>query len=63
MSNSRVDFPGGSDGKESAWNAGDGFDPWVVLKIFGGKNPESFKRENLNLSHTDIALHCIRNYE
>ena len=23
-------FPGGSDGKESAWNMGDlGFDPWV----------------------------------
>jgi len=25
-----VGFPGGSDGKESAWNVGDpGFDPWV----------------------------------
>ena len=22
-------FPGGSEGKKSAWNAGDGFDPWV----------------------------------
>ena len=22
-------FPGGSDGKESAYNAGEGFDPWV----------------------------------
>ena len=26
-------FPGGSDGKESACNAGDlGFDPWVCLE-------------------------------
>ena len=27
---SAMDFPGGSDGKESAYNAGDpGFNPWV----------------------------------
>ena len=30
MFDSIVDFPGGSDGKESACNAGGlGFDPWV----------------------------------
>jgi len=27
--NGFLDFPGGSDGKESAYKAGDAFNPWV----------------------------------